>query len=137
MGATTRTYESSIGRTETIILWTVQALLAALFLFAGGMKLLVPSDQLQAGAPIHFSAAFIHFIGSCEVLGALGLVLPRATRVLPELTPIAAAGLVIIMIGAVTVTLAGGMGVAAAILPFVVGVLAALVAWRRWTGFRA
>ena len=132
MGATTRTYESSIGRTETILLWSVQLLLAALFLFAGGMKLIVPIEKLTASAPIHFPPAFLHFIGVCEVLGALGLVLPRATRVLPELTPLAASGLAIIMIGATTVTLYGGMGVAAAAFPFVVGVLASIVAWRRW-----
>lgn len=132
MGATTRTYETGISRTETIFLWSVQLLLAALFLFAGGMKLVVPIEQLTASAPIHFPPAFLHFIGVCELLGALGLVLPRATRVLPELTALAAAGLVVIMIGATTVTLYGGMGVAAAAFPFVVGVLAALVAWRRW-----
>jgi hypothetical protein len=110
-------------------LWIAQGLLAALFLFAGGMKLVVPLAQLAAMGPL--PAAFMRFIGGVETLGALGLVLPGLTRVLPILTPLAAAGLVIVMTGAVVVTLAIGGG-AGALVPFVVGVLAAAIAYGRW-----
>ncbi len=74
---------------------------------------------------------FLHFIGVAEILGGLGLVLPGLVRVCPGLTPVAAAGLVIIMIGATVVSaMIGPLPMAA--LPFVVGVLAAFVAYGRW-----
>ena len=78
-------------------LWVAQALLAALFLFAGAMKFVMPDEALAAQGP--FSVSFIHFIGVCEILGAVGLVLPWATGVARWLTPLAAEGLVIIMVG--------------------------------------
>ena len=109
-------------------LWIVQGLLAVLFLVAGGMKLLTPIDELAAMS--HFPGGFLRFIGACEVLGALGLVLPCALRILPGLTPLAASGLVVIMAGATATTLADGGGPLA--LPTVVlGLLAALVAHGR------
>src|SRR3954463_9555876 len=105
-------------------LWIVQGLLAALFLFAGGMKLITPVEVLSAMSP--FPGEFIRFIGVCEVLGAVGLILPYALRILPGLTVLAAAGLVVIMIGATVSTLAIGGGVMA--LPtLVLGLLAALI----------
>jgi hypothetical protein len=70
---------------------------------------------------------FIRFIGVCEVLGAIGLILPGLLDIRPELTPIAASGLVIIMTGAVAITIMGG-DVALAIVPLVVGLLTTLVA---------
>ena len=109
----------------TTRLWIAQGLLAALFLFAGGMKLVTPADVLAAQS--HMSGAFLKFIGICETLGALGLVLPGIFRIQQRLTPLAAAGLVIIMIGAVVTTLVQGQG-AAAVIPAVVGLLAAYVA---------
>jgi DoxX-like family len=109
-------------------LWLIQGLLAALFLFAGGMKLITPVELLSAMSP--FPGVFIQFIGVCEVLGAVGLILPWAIRIRPELTPLAAAGLVVIMVGATTTTLAIGGGVLA-LAPAVVGLLAALVAYGR------
>ncbi len=106
-------------------LWIVQRLLAAVFAFAGVMKLITPIDVLSVMSP--FPGAFIQFIGVCEVLGAVGLILPYALRILPGLTALAAAGLVVIMIGATVSTLVIGGGVMA--LPTVVlGLLAALVA---------
>ena len=108
--------------------WAVQILLAALFLFAGAFKLAVPAAELaKQGGP--FSVAFIKFIGVCEVAGALGLVLPGIFRIHRWLTPLAAAGLVIIMIGAVISTIATGPAGGAAV-PFVVGLLAAYVVRR-------
>ena len=102
-----------------------QALLAALFLLAGAMKFVMSDAQLATQSP--FSAGFIHFIGVCEILGALGLVLPWATGVARWLTPLAAEGLVVIMIGAVVTTLAIGGG-AGAVVPAVIGALLVTVA---------
>ena len=113
----------------TYALWIVQGLLAALFLFAGGMKLILPLDKLTGQVPL--PGLFVRFIGVAEVLGALGLILPGLLRIRPGLTPLAAAGLVIIMIGAIAVTLRGG-DLVAAMISLVVGVLAAFVAYGRW-----
>jgi hypothetical protein len=109
-------------------LWIVQGLLAALFLFAGGMKLITPVAVLSVMSP--FPGEFIRFIGVCEVFGAVGLILPYALRILPGLTALAAAGLVVIMVGATVSTLIIGGGLLA--LPtLLLGVLAALVAYGR------
>jgi hypothetical protein len=113
----------------TYALWIVQALLALLFLFAGGTKLVLPLEQLQG--PVPLPGAFVRFIGVAEVLGALGLVLPTLLRIRPGLTPLAAAGLVIVMAGAAVITAATGT-VAMALIPLVVGLLAAFVAYGRW-----
>ena len=110
-------------------LWIAQGLLAALFLFAGVMKLVLPLDQMTG--PIPLPGAFLRFIGVVEVLGAVGLILPSLLGIRPGLTPLAAGGLVIIMVGAVWITVAGG-DVASAMIPLVVGVLAAFVAYGRW-----
>jgi uncharacterized membrane protein len=112
-------------------LWAIQILLAVLFLMAGSAKFFLPVDQITKGVPEPFSSAsFIHFIGACEVLGALGLILPGALRIRPGLTPLAAAGLVIIMIGATAFSFPQGAGKAA--FPLVTGILAAFVAYGRW-----
>ena len=112
-----------------IALWIIQALLAALFLFAGGMKFVMSIEDMTQQMPM--PGWLLHFIGMCEVLGALGMILPWLTRMRPGLTPLAAAGLVIIMIGATVTTLTTG-NMATALIPLVVGVLAAFVAYGRW-----
>jgi hypothetical protein len=112
----------------TYALWIVQALLALLFLFVGGMKLVLPVEELTAQMPL--PGLFVQFIGVCEVLGALGLVLPGLLRIRPGLTPLAVAGLVVIMIGATIVTFAT-MSAALALMPLVTGLLAAFVAYGR------
>jgi hypothetical protein len=115
-------------------LWTIQAVLALLFLFAGGTKLLLSAETLTSMTPPNAVALpiwFLRFIGVCEVLGALGLVLPGLLRVGQSLTPLAAGGLVIIMIGATSVTVLGG-DIPSAFIPLVVGLLASFVAYRRW-----
>jgi len=115
------------------VLWVVQGLLAALFLFAGGAKLVLPAEAMKG--PIELPVAFLRFIGAAEVLGAIGLIIPWLTRIRPVLTPLAAAGLVIIMIGA-TVLTGVGMGIAQAAFPGIVGSLALLVAnGRRIDGY--
>ena len=90
----------------TYALWIVQGLLALVFLFAGGMKLVLPLEQLTG--PVPLPGLFVRFIGVAEMLGALGLILPGLLGIRPGLTPLAAVGLVIIMIGATVVTLVGG-----------------------------
>lgn len=110
-------------------LWIVQTLLALLFLFTGGMKLVMPIEAMTA--QIVMPGLFLRFIGVVEVLGAIGLILPALLGIRPGLTPLAAAGLVIIMIGATVVTLAS-MPPSWAILPVVTGLLAGFVAYGRW-----
>jgi uncharacterized membrane protein YphA (DoxX/SURF4 family) len=120
---------TSSARTVNRLLWTAQTLAALLFLFAGSMKFLMPAEKMQQG-PISLPLAFIHFIGICECLGALGLVLPSVTRIRTFLTPLAAAGLTIIMVGATTVSVLA-MGALAGIFPAAVGIVTAGIAYGR------
>lgn len=113
----------------TYALWIVQGLLALLFLWAGGLKLVLPLEKLTG--PVPLPGLFLRFIGVAEVLGAIGLILPGLLRIRPGLTSLAAAGLVIIMIGATVIGLAGG-DVAMTLMPLVVGLLLAFVAYGRW-----
>jgi hypothetical protein len=110
-------------------LWIVQALLALVFVFGGSFKLLAPADLLAQAVPL--PELFVRFIGLCETLGAIGLILPTLLRIHPGLTPLAAAGLVIIMAGA---TLLGPLLMgdpSSALLPLVLGLLAAFVVYGR------
>lgn len=111
-------------------LWTSQVLLALLFLVMGGMKLVLPGESLTEQMPF-FPELFIRFIAICEVLGALGMVLPGLFHTHTELTPLAAAGLFIIMVGA-TVATSMTMGVSMTVLPVIAGLMAAFVAYGRW-----
>jgi uncharacterized membrane protein YphA (DoxX/SURF4 family) len=111
-------------------LWVVQVLLALLFLFAGGMKLMMPIQVLLAQLAVPLPGLFVRFIGVIEVAGALGLTFPALLRIKPFLTPLAACGLVIEMIGATAITVIS-MGAAPALMPLVVGLLAAFVAYSR------
>ena len=111
-----------------VALWTIQSLLAALFLFGGGYKLVMPVAALTGQLPV--PGAFIRLIGVLEVSGALGLILPGILRTRRYLTPLAAAGLVFIMCGAVGVTLVSA-GAAPALMPVVVGVLLVCVVYGR------
>ena len=112
-----------------IALWIVQILLALLFLFAGATKFIMPADEMAKNMPPYLSISFIYFIGVCEILGGIGLILPWALKKMPGLTPLAATLLFVIMIGAVAVSVP--MGLAMAILPAVAGILLAFVAWGR------
>ena len=116
-----------------VALWTVQILLALTFLMAGFMKATTPIDEL-VGMGMWFAptagGVLVRFIGVSEILGAIGLVAPAATRILPWLTPLAAALLATEMVLAMgTHASAGEWGN----LPvnLVLGGLAAFVAWGR------
>jgi hypothetical protein len=110
-------------------LWIVQGLLALVFLAVGAMKLTMPADALAAQFP--FPVLFMRVISALEILGAIGLILPGLLKIRPGLTPLAAAGLAIIMIGATAFTVVT-MGAAMALVPLVLGLLAAFVAYGRW-----
>ena len=111
-------------------LWIVQGVLAVMFLLAGVPKLVMSAEQMAAPGPIQLPVAFIRFIGVCEILGAIGMIVPGVTGIKPGLTPLGAAGLVIIMIGATVVNLVDGPAPAAA-LTVVLGLLAAFVVYGR------
>jgi uncharacterized membrane protein YphA (DoxX/SURF4 family) len=113
------------------LLWTLQIVLAAIFLFSGGFKLAVPFEEIRKNMIVYFPAWFIHFIGTCEVLGGLGLLLPGIFRIRTGLTPLAAAGLAIITASATVVTVIGGQP-ALALFPMVVCLLSSYVAYARW-----
>ncbi len=85
-----------------IALWVVQGIAAAMFMMAGGMKLMRTKEQMadQMAWVEDFSQGQIRGIGMLEILGALGLILPLLTGILPVLTPLAAVGLLIIQVGA-------------------------------------
>ncbi len=113
-----------------IVLWILQVLLALLFLFAGGTKLIMSAEALSApGTPV--SVGFLRFIGVCEFLGGLGLLLPGIVRTKQYLTSVAALGLAIIMIGAVAFAIMGGT-IPIAALNVVIVLLLLFVAYARW-----
>ena len=114
-----------------IALWIAQILLALIFIFAGVIKFVTPMDEMLKQMPIALPPAFLIFTGIVEVLGGLGVILPWLLNIRPGLTPPAAVGLVIVMIGAVVYTIAAG-DPAPALIPAAVGLLAAFVAWGRW-----
>lgn len=114
----------------TYALWIIQTLLGLLFLFSGSMKFVMSVAEMTKDTP-WMAGWFLHFIGVMEILGGLGLILPSVLRIRPGLTPLAAACLVIIMIGATVITL-GSMGIGPAMLPLIVGILCVFVAYGRW-----
>jgi hypothetical protein len=114
-------------------LWAIQILLALLYLFAGSAKLILPVAELTR--QMAFPGGFLRFIGGCEVLGACGLILPGLLRRRLELTPLAAIGLSIIVMGA-TVLLIANPGAGSPLMPMMVGLLDGLVAWGRWNDLK-
>ena len=112
-----------------VALWIIQGLLAALFLFAGGMKLITPIEEMTR--QIAMPGWFLRFIGIAEMLGGIGLIFPWLLRIRAKLTPLAAAGLTVIMIGATVITLSMGE-MLMALVPFVTGLLCLFVAYGRW-----
>ena len=112
-----------------IVLWIVQIILGLLFLFAGISKFFMPADEIAKNMPPFLSIGFIYFIGVCEILGGIGLVVPWLTKIKPGLTPLAAALLFLIMLGATGVSAMGGITLA--VFPAVIGLLCGFVAWGR------
>lgn len=111
--------------------WALQILLALAFAAAGSMKLITPHDQLIAngmGWAQDFSGTQVKLIGAAEALGAIGLIAPAATGILPVLTPVAAAGLAAVMVGAVMTHVQRGEPF---LPPLVLGILAVVVAGLR------
>jgi hypothetical protein len=113
-----------------IAVWIVSVLLALAFLFIGGVKVMMSVADMEAGSQ-GVPVVLLKIAGFAEVLGAFGLVLPAATRILPVLTPVAATGLVITMIGATSINIAIAF-YPIAVQTAVLGVLAAFVAWARF-----
>ncbi len=111
-----------------VSLWVVQGLLAVVFLFAGVTKFTMPAEQVTGTTALPLW--FFQFIGVAEVAGALGLVLPGLTGIMPVLTTLAASGLVMIMMGATGITLIGGPA-AMSVVPLVVGILCGYVVYAR------
>jgi uncharacterized membrane protein YphA (DoxX/SURF4 family) len=115
-----------------VALWIAQVLLAIGFAMAGAMKTFTPIEEIakNAGAWASEMPGLVRFIGISELLGAVGLILPSATRIKPILTPIAAAGFVLIMIFAALFH--GARGEWGSIVTNVlIGGLAAFVVWGR------
>lgn len=115
------------------LLWLLQILLALLFLFSGIVKFMIPAEDMAKDLPSYLSIGFICFIGVCEILGGIGLVVPWLTKIKPGLTPLAAVGLLIIMIGAVAVSPFD----VKALIPASIGLLCALVAYGRFNALKA
>src|SRR6185369_2649587 len=132
--------EQGVAMKKNTVLWIVQGLLAAVFLLSGGLKLVMSAEQMieqtKASGGVMLPVAFVRFIGVCEILGGIGLVVPWLTGIRPGLTPLAAVGLVIIMIGASVLNVMSTIP-AVAILTVILGLLAALVARGRWTQLQA
>jgi uncharacterized membrane protein YphA (DoxX/SURF4 family) len=121
-------------------LWIIAGLLAALFLFSGGLKVILPKDKIRATGRIgqmdaaawteDFSAGSIKGIGVLEVLAAIGLILPPVLGIAPVLAPLAAVGLVLLMIGAV-ITHIRRKEASAVVATLAYLTLAAVVVWGR------
>jgi putative oxidoreductase len=113
-----------------IVLWILQVLLAAQFLFHGWIFVAPPPEMVDI-MNAEFAPWFRIFLGVAELLAAAGLILPSLTRILPWLTPLAAAGLMIVMASATVFHLSRGE-IGNAIYTLVLFVLVTFVAYMRW-----
>ena len=128
--ATAHSTVSTSARVLNIALWILQALLAALFLWHGQFMVLPPADMV-AMINENIGPGLRVFIGVAEILAAVGLILPGLTRILPSLTALAAAGLMIVMTSATVFHLFRGE-TASAISTVVILLLVSVVAYTRW-----
>ena len=119
---------------KNTVLWIVQGLLGVTFLLSGVSKFAMSADQMieatKASGSVMLPIPFVRFIGACEILGGIGVVVPWLAGIRPGLTPLAAAGLVVIMIGATVLNLMSAIP-AVAIATAILGLLAAFVAFGR------
>ncbi|HJZ46625.1 MAG TPA: DoxX family protein [Roseiflexaceae bacterium] len=115
-----------------ILLWVLQVLLAVFVTSTGVIHFVLPPNL---PAPLHWmydlSPSLHATTGAAELLAAAGLLLPGLTRIQPRLTPLAAFGLVLLMLGAIVFHIPRGETLNA-VLNVVVAALAALVAYGRW-----
>ena len=117
-------------RSLSIVLWSLQGVLAVVFLMAGAMKVLSPAEMMEAQSPLPL--ALLRFVGLCEIAGAIGLILPSLLRIRPRLTPLAAACLAVLMVCATVLTpLLMAPDLVMMLIPATVGALAAFVAYAR------
>lgn len=126
--------ETTASNRMRIALWSAQIILALAFGMAGVMKLAISPQELASSMPAvaDWPVVLIRFIGLAELAAAIGLILPALTRIAPVLTPVAATGLVVVMV------LAAGLHLIRAelsALPIVIafGALSSFVAWGRFT----
>ena len=117
-------------RVANIALWVLQLLMAALFFWHGQFSVFPPADMV-AMMNENIGEGLRMFIGVAEILAAIGLILPGLTRILPWLTAVAAAGLMIIMSSASVFHLVRGE-TASAISAFVIFLLVSVIAYTRW-----
>lgn len=113
-----------------ILLWVLQIVLAAMFLFHGYIMVFPPKELLEI-MNSQFSTWFRLFVGIAESLGALGLLLPGITRILPWSTPLAGIGLMIVAISASSLHFSRSE-TGSAITTLVLFVLLAFVSYMRW-----
>jgi uncharacterized membrane protein YphA (DoxX/SURF4 family) len=117
-----------------VVLWIIAGLLAVVFAGAGLMKLAQPKEKLASSGMAwteSFSAGAVKGIGALEVAAALGLILPAVLDIAPVLVPLAALGLVLLMIGA-AITHARRKETSNIAVNVVLLLLAAVVAWGRF-----
>ncbi|MBB6347149.1 DoxX family protein [Nonomuraea muscovyensis] len=116
-----------------VILWVLQAALAAVFGLAGVMHVTQPKEKLRPMLPWveDFSPGQLRLIGVVELLGALGLILPAVTGIAPVLTPLAATGLAITMLGAAATHVRRREPSAVAVNVALLAI-AAVIAWGRF-----
>ncbi len=126
----TTTPTRRFARTTSVALWVVQVLLAAAFLAHGWLMVAPPAD-LVAMINAQLGGGLRIFIGVAELLAVAGLILPGVTRILPWLTSLAAAGLMIVMVSATILHLSRGE-TSSAISTTVLLVLLTIVAYMRW-----
>src|SRR5215471_11531638 len=117
-------------RSLSIALWSLQGVLALVFLMAGAMKVLSPAEIMEAQSPLPL--ALLRFVGLCEIAGAIGLILPGVLRIQPRLTPLAAACLAVLMVCATILTpVLMAPDPVMMLVPASVGAFAAFVAYAR------
>lgn len=115
-----------------IVLWVLQVLLAAQFLYHGWF-FLAPPEQYAAMLNEQFPVWFRLFLGTAEILAGIGLILPGVTRILPQLVPLAALGIMIVTASASVLHFSrGGAEITSGVITAILFVMASFVAYMRW-----
>jgi uncharacterized membrane protein YphA (DoxX/SURF4 family) len=113
-----------------IVLWLLQVLLAAVFL-AHGLFMIAPPAAFLDLINAQLGQTFRLFLGGAEVLAAIALIIPGLVRIFPWLTPLAATGLMLVMVSATALHLSRGE-ISSAITTAVLLLLTTVVAYMRW-----